>query len=60
MRASYVASIFRHANHRLMLNLDLDDPINHGWDERGGGVMRSSDSFDDVNCCLIPKEMKKH
>ena len=34
-RSNYVASIFRQAD---CLMMDLDDPANHGWDERGAVV----------------------
>ena len=34
-RSNYVASIFRQAG---CLMMDLDDPANHGWDERGSVV----------------------
>ena len=50
MRASYVASIFRNA-YRLTLN--LDDPINHGWDERGRVVWSSACYPDDVRDLLF-------
>ena len=53
MRANYVASIFRNAN-RLILN--LEEPINHGWDERGR-VMWSSICYpDDLSQLLINYE----
>ena len=53
MRANYAASIFRNAN-RLILN--LEEPINHGWDERGR-VMWSSICYpDDLSQLLINYE----
>ena len=53
MRANYVALMFRNAN-RLILN--LEEPINHGWNERGR-VMWSSVCYpDDVSELLMDYE----
>ena len=49
MRANYVASIFRNAD-RLTLN--LEQPINNGWDEKSRD-MWSSACFPDDFCELL-------
>ena len=53
MRANYVASIFRKAD-RLFLN--LEEPMNHGWDERGRVIWSSVCYPDDVSELLITCE----
>lgn len=53
IRANYVASIFRKANHLI---LDLDEPTNHGWDERGEVIWSSVCYPDDVSELLIGQE----
>ena len=55
IRANYVASIFRKANHLI---LDLDESTNHGWDERGEVVWSSVCFSDDVSG-LLGRKYKK-
>ena len=50
MRAKYVALMFRNAN-RLILN--LEDPINYGWDERGRVKWSTACYPDDISQLLI-------
>ena len=50
MRANYVALMFRNAN-QLILN--LEDPINHGWDERGRVKWSTACYPDDISQLLI-------
>ena len=50
MRANYVALMFRKAN-RLILN--LEDPSNNGWDERGRVMWGNAFYPDDISQLLI-------
>ena len=53
-RSNYVASIFRQAG---CLMMDLDDPANHGWDERGSVVWSDVCYPDDVAELLLLNEL---
>ena len=53
-RSNYVASIFRQAG---CLMMDLDDPANHGWDERGSVVWSDVCYPDDVAELLLTNEI---
>ena len=55
IRANYVASIFRKANHLI---IDLDEPTNHGWDERWEVIWSSVCFPDDVSELLIGQEVE--
>ena len=55
IRANYVASIFRKANHLI---LDLDEPTNHGWDERWEVIWSSVCFPYDVSELLIGQEVE--
>ena len=50
MRAFYVALMFRNAN---QLILSLEDPINHGWDERGRVKWSTTCYPDDISQLII-------
>eukprot|EP00112_Aurelia_sp_Birch-Aquarium-sp1_P000007 Seg1.7 transcript_id=Seg1.7/GoldUCD/mRNA.D3Y31 product="hypothetical protein" protein_id=Seg1.7/GoldUCD/D3Y31 len=53
MRTNYVASVFRNADHLIV---NLEEPINHGRDERGRVVWSSVCCPDDVSQLLIKDE----
>ena len=50
MRAHYGALMFRNA-YRLILN--LENPINHGWDEKGRAKWSTTCYPDDISQLLI-------